>query len=238
MQARSPYLLAVVEDEPGLRADLIEFLQLRGFAVRGFDSAEAFFRAWPAVWFDLLLLDVALPGASGLEVARRVRARDGAGIVMLTALDANSDYVTGLGAGADMYLSKNSSLEVIEAACHSVLRRLESAGKNQHETSRGDAWRMDGRHRRLEAPNGTSVDLTHAEAVLVALLFRSPGEAIPRDQLLARMGKPDTLSNLRNLDNAASRLRRKVQQVCGVELPVRPCYGKGYTFAGECEVTT
>ncbi|MDP1984043.1 MAG: helix-turn-helix domain-containing protein, partial [Sulfuritalea sp.] len=90
---------------------------------------------------------------------------------------------------------------------------------------------------RLEAPNGTAVDLTHAESVLLFMLFRSPGEAIPRDQLLARMGKPDTLSNLRNLDNAVSRIRRKVLQACGVELPVRPCYGKGYTFTGECEVT-
>ncbi|MDP1613547.1 MAG: response regulator transcription factor [Sulfuritalea sp.] len=237
MQTRSTHLLAVVEDDPGLRADLTEFLQLRGFAARGFDSAEAFFRAWPAVRFDLLLLDVALPGASGLDIARRVRAHDTAGIVMLTSLDANSDHVTGLGAGADMYLSKNSSLEVIEAACHGVLRRLESLGASQAETVPGDVWRMDGRRWRLEAPNGTAVDLTHAESVLLFMLFRSPGEAIPRDQLLARMGKPDTLSNLRNLDNAVSRIRRKVLQACGVELPVRPCYGKGYTFTGECEVT-
>src|SRR5512143_226564 len=109
-----PSLVAVVEDDPGLCSDLVEFLQLRGFSARGFASAEAFYRAWPAVRFDLLLLDVALPGDSGLEVARKVRAADTAGIVMLTALDADSDQVAGLWAGADAYLSKRSSLEVIE----------------------------------------------------------------------------------------------------------------------------
>lgn len=236
MQARSPHLVAVVEDSPELRADLVEFLQLRGFAAHGFESAEAFFRAWPAVRFDLLLLDVALPGASGLDIARRVRARDTAGIVMLTALDANDDHVAGLDAGADMYLSKHSSLEVIEAACQSLLRRLAGGGAGPAEAARSDVWRLDALHWRLEAPGGTPVDLTHAEALLLSALFGNPGEAIPRDRLLARLGKPDTLSNLRNLDNAASRLRRKVQQACGVELPVRPSYGKGYTFTGKCEV--
>jgi len=119
-----PVRVAVVEDVPEQCAVMVEFLQLRGFAAQGFESAEAFYQAWPAERFDLLLLDVALPGASGLEVARRVRQRDAAGIVMLTAQDADSDQVAGLGAGADAYLSKRSSLEVVEATCHSVLRRL------------------------------------------------------------------------------------------------------------------
>ena len=125
----SPPLIAVVEDGPELLADLLEFLQLRGFSARGFDSAEAFFEAWPDTRFDLLLLDVALPGVSGLEVARRVRAAESqAGVVMLTALDASDEQVQGLDAGADVYLSKRSSLEVIEASCRSMLRRLGRAG--------------------------------------------------------------------------------------------------------------
>jgi DNA-binding response OmpR family regulator len=237
MPTRPPSLLAVVEDNAGLRDDLVEFLQLKGFAVRGFDSAEAFFRAWPAVRFDLLVLDVGLPGASGLEIARRVRARDTAGVVMLTSLDTNEDQVAGLSAGADIYLSKHSSLEVIEAACHSVLRRLGS-GAASSGPARGEAWRLDALHRRLEAPDGAAVDLTHDEALILSALFHAPGEAISREQLLARLGKPDTPSNIRNLDNAASRLRRKVQQACGLELPLRPAYGKGYTFSGVCEVVT
>ncbi len=232
-------LVAVVEDDAGLCADLVDFLQLRGFAAQGFGSAEAFYRAWSVLRFDLLLLDVSLPGDSGLALAHRVRAKDAVGIVMLTALDADEDHVAGLGAGADVYLSKRSSLEVIEATCRSVLRRLNMAQTAQRavaEATRTGIWCLRSRQWKLEAPDGTVIDLTHAEQMFLGALFAQPGAAIERERLLALLGKPGTLSSLRNLDNAASRLRRKVLQACGIELPVRPSYGKGYTFGGECEV--
>lgn len=228
--------IAVVEDDPGLCADLVEYLQLRGIAARGFESAEDFFRAWPEERFDLLLLDIALPGASGLELARRVRETDTVGIIMLTALDAASDHVAGLDAGADAYLSKQSPLEVIEATCHSVLRRLGMSGATQPPVKRTDRWLLDNKQWSLTAPDGTAVALTHTEVIFLAALFDKPGEAVERNKLLALLGKQDTLSNQRNLDNAASRLRRKVQQACDIELPVRPSYGRGYTFSGKCEV--
>lgn len=235
-----PSLIAVVEDDPGLCADLVEFLQLRGMTARGFGSAEDFFQVWPLVHFDLLLLDIALPGASGLEVVRRVRAQDAAGIVILTALDAAADQVTGLWAGADAYLSKRSPLEVIEATCLSVLRRLNMAGTAQPAAGQADEanrWHLRERQWSLETPNGLIVPLTHTERIFLTTLFDRPGEVVERERLLAALGKQDTLSNLRNLDNAASRLRRKVQQACGIEFPVRPSYGQGYTFIGDCEVS-
>ncbi len=228
--------VAVLEDDAGLCADLVEFLQLRGLATQGFDSAEAFYLAWPQVQFDLLLLDVTLPGDSGLEVARRVRARDTSGIVMLTALDADEDQVAGLVAGADAYLSKRSSLEVIEAACRSVLRRLGIPGAAHAAPPSKAIWRLRNQQWKLESPDGVFVDLTRVELIVLGALFDRPGEAVERDQLLSLLGKHDTLSNLRNLDNSASRLRRKVQHACEIELPLRSSYGKGYTFAGDCEV--
>ena len=231
--------VAVVEDNPGLLADLVEFLGMRGFAARGFASAEAFFKAWPATPFDLLLLDVVLPGASGLEVAQRVRAQKNlaaqVGIVMLTALDANNDHVLGLEAGADMYLSKRSSLEVIEAACHSMLRRLD---RDDDASSVQEPWRLNSLHWLPKAPDGSLLSLTHAEVTVLGALFDKPGQAIAREELLTRLSKKETLSNLRNLDNTISRLRRKVHAACGIELPVRPSYGRGYTFTGECETNT
>ncbi|RYX89831.1 MAG: response regulator transcription factor [Comamonadaceae bacterium] len=232
--------IAVVEDEPGLLGDLVEFLLLRGFDVAGFKSAEAFFAAWPAAAFDLLLLDVALPGASGLDIAQRVRAsaagkRD-VGIVMLTALDADAGHLQGLDAGADVYLSKRSSLDVIEATCRSVLRRLAPASSGELSGAARQPWRLNAASWRLQAPTGAWLDLTQAEVVLLAVLFEHPGTAIPRETLLDRLGKRETLPGLRGLENTTSRLRRKVQAACGVELPVRPSYGKGYTFTGPCEV--
>lgn len=235
-------LVAVVEDSPELRSDLVEFLNLQGcFTVQGFESGEAFFAVWPRSPFQLLLLDVALPGISGLEIARQVRSRHTAGslpeIVMLTALDSSSDHVQGLEAGAAMYLSKRSPLEVIGAACHSVQRRLErdtvgstTAGAVPAE----DAWQLDTRDWIVSAPNGRSLALTHAEVMVLAMLFEQPGRVVTRKALLLRLEKRDTLSNLRNLDNMASRLRRKALAACDMELPLRPSYGKGYTFTGRC----
>lgn len=232
--------LAVVEDDPGLLTDLVEFLELHGFVVCGFDSAEAFFSAWPATHFDLLLLDVALPGVSGLEIAQRVRIQDTrntTGIVMLTAMDANDDQVLGFKAGADVYLSKRSSLEVIEAACHGVLRRLgrhEAGSPAVLHTEK--SWRLCARDWQLHAPNGITMDLTHVEVRLLAALCETPGQTVAREVLLVCLDKQETLSTLRNLDNTASRLRRKVQAACGLELPLRPSYGKGYTFTAHCEM--
>ncbi|HWK61665.1 MAG TPA: response regulator transcription factor [Eoetvoesiella sp.] len=238
----TPRPVAVVEDNPGLLADLVEFLGMRGFAARGFASAEAFFKVWPATSFDLLLLDVVLPGASGLEVAQRVRAQRSlaaqVGIVMLTALDANNDHVLGLEAGADMYLSKRSSLEVIEAACHSMLRRLDQREAAQPADDGHEPWRLNALHWLLKAPDGSLLSLTHAEVTVLSALFDKPGQAVAREELLTRLNKKETLSSLRNLDNTISRLRRKVHTACDIELPVRPSYGRGYTFTGECETNT
>lgn len=237
-----PCHVAVVEDHAGLRTDLVEFLELRGFSVRGFDSAESFFSVWPAMHFDLLLLDVALPGISGLEIAQRVRSHDAhntTGVVMLTALDANDDQVLGFHAGADVYLSKRSSLDVIEAACHGVMRRL-----GQREADRPASpprlteqhWRLHPQDWRLHTPNGMALNLTHAEVRLLCALCETPGKAVTREALLVYLDKQETPFTLRNLDNTASRLRRKVQAACGLELPLRPSYGKGYTFAAHCEL--
>ena len=236
MTVHPPYLVAVVEDDPGLLADLVDFLTLRGFDARGFESAEAFFQAWFTMRFDLLLLDVSLPGINGLEVAQRVRVRDTAGIVILTALDSDESHVLGLDAGADMFLSKRSSLEVIEAACLSVLRRVNMRDDGQQSPGGRDVWRIDSRRWRLHVPNKTSVDLTQSEVMLLTALFEKPGQTIAREELLAHLDKPDSLSNLRNLDNATSRIRRKVQEACGMEFPLRTGYGKGYIFTGLCEV--
>ncbi len=228
------HTIAVVEDNAELRTDLVEFLHLRGFNAQGFESAEIFFLTWPATAFSLLLLDVALPGSSGLEIAQRVRTQNShVGIIMLTALDANTDQVQGLNIGADIYLSKRSSLDVIEAACHSVLRRLAHVQRTaKHSTS----WVLSASRWQLQMPNGASLTLTQTEAILLAALFEQAGQAMSREALLLHLEKPETLSNLRNLDNTVSRLRRKVQTTCGVELPVRSGYGRGYTFVGQCEI--
>ncbi|WP_298398336.1 response regulator transcription factor [uncultured Azonexus sp.] len=236
MQKRATCHVGVVEDDSGLCSDLVEFLQLRGFQASGFGSGEAFLAGLAVSRFDLLILDVALPGMSGFDIAQRIRRSDATGIVMLTALDSDEYQVHGLAIGADAYLSKRSSLELIEATCVSVLRRLNKLDLPVSRPVSAQAWYLDFRHWRLTCPGGVVLELTQTEVTLLAALFQQPGESIARENLLALLEKPESLSNLRNLDNAASRLRRKAKQASGLEFPLRPSYGKGYTFAGECGI--
>lgn len=251
-QQTRPTRLAVVEDEHSLRDDLLEFLTWRGFDAHGFESAETFKMAHAEQAFELLLLDIGLPGLSGLDLAGQLQAMPQVpGIVMLTAFGSDEDQVAGLGFGADAYLVKGSSLQVIEATCLSVLRRLgkhasllrpeppsaaaETLPNNVPHT-KTDEWVINLTSWQLTTPNGERLRLTHQETLILRRLMQQPGTAVSRAELLADLGKPETLSNLRNLDNGASRLRRKVLAGCALELPLRPSYGQGYTFAGNGRV--
>ncbi len=247
MPTEKPHI-AIVEDEHSLRSDLAEYLTTCGFEISAFSSAEDFYAAFASLACDLVLMDIGLPGESGLQAAQWVRERGSIGIVMLTAFKDPSDHVAGLWAGADAYLIKNTPLEVIEATCRSVLRRVvpgndllpapaqappPTPGKVQPETG---AWQLIPRRWVLVEPTGAEIPLTHTEAVLLGHLMRKAGQPVSRQSLLQALGKPDTPSNQRNLENYASRLRRKVLGLCELEIPLRMSYNQGYTFAAPAQV--
>jgi DNA-binding response OmpR family regulator len=236
------YSIAVVDDNAELLADLVEFLRLRGFAAQGFAEGEALLQALPQQHFDLILLDILLPGPSGYEIAARIRSASAhyarVGIIMLTALSSDQDHVQGLTSGADMFLSKSSSLAVIEASCRNLLQRLPTAPAPSGATALSTpSWCLYSQQWFVESPNHERLPLTHTEVLLLNALMSAPGAAITRTDLLARLDKQDSLSNLRNLDNTVSRLKRKFQDNFGSELPIRPSYGKGYTFTDACVIT-
>lgn len=227
--------LAIVEDDHRLRGDLVDFFAWRGAMAAGMASAEAFWAGLDEVRPpDLALVDLGLPGEDGLSLSGRLRRRlPRIGIIMLTAFGSDTHRIDGLDGGADAYLVKGVSLEIVEATCRSVLRRLRAqAGPPPREA----AWQLDTLQARLLAPSGQRVRLTHMEQLFLSLLMQTPGTAISRDQLLVRMGKPDTLEQWRNLDGCAARLRRKVAEQGAGELPVRSYYGHGYAFGAPARV--
>lgn len=229
--------VAIVEDDHRLRSDLVAFFDWRGATAVGVPSAEAFWAGVDGVGPpDLALVDRGLPGENGLSLCGRLRQRlPRIGIIMLTAFGSDTDRIDGLDGGADAYLVKGVSLEIVEATCRSVLRRLSSQEALQ---ARHAAWQLDTLQARLQAPSGQTVRLTHMEQLFLTLLMQTPGTAVPRDQLLVRMGKPDTLEQWRNLDGCAARLRRKVAEHGAGELPVRSYYGHGYAFGAPAQVRT
>ena len=237
--------IAIVEDEHSLRADLSDYLLACGFETRAYATAESFYADFIDSPCDLVLLDIGLPGDSGLQVAQWIRSRSAMGIVMLTAFREPVDQVAGLGAGADAYLLKNTPLEVIEATCRSVLRRVAHPPEEQRDalTDGGAAaptpyavWCLWADRRILVVPGDGEVALTQTELSFLRLLMQRVGQPVSRPDLLRALGKPDTFSNSRNLENYASRLRRKVSEQYDLELPLKSGYNQGYLFAAAARV--
>jgi two-component system, OmpR family, response regulator len=243
--------IIVVEDEPSLREDLVDYLNLRGFNALGAATArrlEELLAVRPAT---LVLLDIGLPDRSGLDMVPWLRQHHPAvGIVMLTAYGDASTRVASLDGGADAYLVKGASLEVIEATCMALMRRLQprqpalvpgtplgigAGGAAALPAAAADdvsAWSLDVRVGVLRAPVGGELSLTLMEQNFLVQLMAAPGQIVSRKDILAALSRPDTLNNLRNLDGCVARLRRKVEQSMGESLPLRSSYGQGYAFTG------
>jgi DNA-binding response OmpR family regulator len=227
--------ILVVEDADGLRDDLIDYLRLKHYVVAGAaDGAQA--RAlFTERTFNIVILDVGLPDCHGFALAREIRERQGlgCGIIMLSGHGSVEDKVEGLASGADIYLVKHASLREVEANVSSLVRRLGAAAPLPTLTisSRpATDWRLENTDWCLTSPSGTRVQLTATEFACVAKLMATRGNAIARHDLIAALDRPSMRYNERNLDGLISRLRRKVAQFCGVELPVSVVYGVGYVF--------
>ncbi len=238
--------ILVVEDDPDLRGDLVDYLNLRGFTALGAATAKHLRDLLAVRHPALILLDIGLPDQSGLELVPWLRTHHpGVGVVMLTAYGDAGTRVASLDGGADAYLVKGASLEVIEATCQALLRRLRASavdgvamGTGAIEQVDADApiWTLQLIPGVLSGPSDKDLPLTLMEQNFLLQLMNVPTQVVSRKAILGALDRPDTLSNLRNLDGCVARLRRKVEQDMGVSLPVRSAYGQGYAFTGRAQV--
>jgi DNA-binding response OmpR family regulator len=255
--------IIVVEDDPDLRGDLVDYLNLRGLTALGASTATRLLDLLSVREVSMVLLDVGLPDQSGLELLPHLRQHHpDIGIIMLTSFGDATTRVASLDRGADAYLVKGASLEVIEATCMALLRRLQqskakantlalavdsaqvvplgmpepASTANDDTDSAQSVWVLDTLDGRLRTPLGAELQLTLMERDFLAQLMAQPGQIVPRQDILTALGRTETLSNLRNLDGCAARLRRKVEQELAVSLPVRSSYGQGYAFTGRAHI--
>lgn len=225
-------LIIVVEDEPSLREDMVEYLESRGYRVQAAGSAAELDRLSSQEWPELLLLDINLPDETGFSIAQRYRGRGQVGIVMLTVRGAIEDRIEGLDSGADAYLVKNADLREIEANVRAVIRRLREKSKGDSGSFEAVApekpWSFDYMARKVEAPNGKSSRLTASEASFLNVLVQTAGRSFTRAELATGMGKNSSVDSDRSIDAMVMRLRRKVQSDTEMGLPVGMIYGIGY----------
>lgn len=223
--------ILVVEDEPSLRGDLVEYLTMRGFATEGVGTArelrEALGKPVPPA---IVILDIGLPDGNGFDLAGEIRARHDCGIIMLTALGEADDRIRGFESGADIYLVKHSSLREIEATVQSLLRRLQDPG-NRAVGREPDQWRLHKSTWNLVAPNCSEIKLTATELAFVTALLERAGQPCSREDLAQLLARPQTSWDNRHLDAVVNRLRRKIKDYAQIEAPIRMIYGRGYAFS-------
>ena len=206
----SPGIL-VVEDEAAL-ADAVGYaLRGDGHEVEVVTDGESALAAATVRPFDLLVLDLMLPGVSGIEVCRRLRNESAIPILMLTARDAEVDRVLGLEAGADDYVTKPFSMSELLARVRAILRRRELDAHEAHPTRDVGGLHLD--LERYEATvDGYPVQLTPSELKLLALLSRDPGRVYSRREIMQHLWESEYIGDARAADLHVSNIRRKLER--------------------------
>lgn len=228
---RSVPSVLFVEDDIDLRDELVTYIADSGYFVRGVGSVQEA-EAALADPYDLLVLDINLPDGSGLELCHRLRPYIRSGIIMCTGRSERELRIDGLKNGADAYLVKPVDPEELEATLASVLRRVTNTkvlgGMATHLLPM--PWRLDCKRQVLLAPTGRLIELSAGAALLIRSILKAPNQQISRDELLACFEADDLPTDRHRLEVLVSRLRRKVFDAVGLQLPLQSVYGKGYIF--------
>ncbi len=232
----------VVEDEPNIRELVCLHLGLEGYACEGAGDGQAALARTERERFDLLVLDVMLPGLDGVSLCRAVR-RGGVNrdvpILMLTARDQESDKVIGLESGADDYLTKPFGVRELVARTRALLRRprqtAAAAAVDRGDDASGPPVRIHGididMARRRVRIEGREVELTDQEFRLLHLLATHAGIVFSREALLTRIWRGDTYVTVRSVDTLVKRLRRRIEADPANPRFLLTVWGVGYKFA-------
>lgn len=243
MTETSPHIL-VVDDDREIRDLTARFLRKHGYRVDAAANGKEMDGCLDNGRFDLIVLDLMMPGEDGLSICRRLRATTDIPIIMLTALGEETDRIVGLEMGADDYLPKPFNPRELLARIKSVLRRSAgtaddrlTAGPDgaQRDTLRFDNWTIDIGRRELLNPDGVLVLLTAGEFGLLIALAERPQRVLSRDQLLDLTRGREAGSYDRSVDVQLSRLRRKIEADPANPVLIKTVRGGGYMFTADVE---
>lgn len=216
--------ILIVEDEPKIAELLRDYLRQESFEVhilaRG-DEVEAWMQAHGA---DLVLLDLMLPGKSGLEVCKALRATSDAAIIMVTARVEEIDRLLGLELGADDYICKPFSPREVVARVKAVLRRIRRRSEPQDS---GLVLDESGYRATI---HGRDLGLTAVEFQLLKALASQPGRLYSREQLMDAMYRDERVVSDRTVDSHIKKLRRKIDEVLPDRDLIHSVYGVGYKY--------
>lgn len=236
----TPHIL-VVEDDREISALVARYLRANDCRVAVAADGREMDRQLADGHFDLIVLDLMLPGEDGLSICRRIRKTSRMPIVMLTAKGDELDRIVGLELGADDYLAKPFNPRELLARIRAVLRRCETGDEPGEgevpKVHRFCGHRLDVLARRLENSEGAEVALTGAEFDLLLVMAERPGRVLSRDRLLDLTQGRAAGPFERSIDILVSRIRRKVEADPHHPEVIKTVRSGGYMFAAEVEST-
>jgi DNA-binding response OmpR family regulator len=228
--------ILLVDDEPLITDSLSYSLRKEGFEVKAIGDGLVVLQEVQEFQPDLLVLDLMLPGMSGLEICQRLRAKSSIPVIMLTARGEEIDRVLGLEVGADDYLAKPFSFRELLARIRSILRRVEldrqAAQMQQINLGR---LSLDPVARRV-FKSEQELQLSAREFDLLSALMKNAGRALSREELLAEVWGEDWIGDPRTLDVHVRWLRLKVEEDPASPQYIQTVRGHGYRFAGPEEL--
>lgn len=228
--------ILLVDDEPLITDSLSYSLRREGFEVRAVSDGPAALQEIQDFQPDLVVLDIMLPGMSGLEVCRRLRAQSAIPVIMLTARGEEIDRVLGLEVGADDYLAKPFSFRELLARIRSILRRVEMDRQmSQTQSLTLGKLTLDPVSRRAYKGD-QELQLSAREFDLLSMLMMNAGRALSRKELLSEVWGNEWVGDSRTLDVHVRWLRLKVEDDPASPKYIQTVRGHGYRFAGPEEL--
>ncbi len=213
----------VIEDETDLREAAVGFLRQTGHAAAGLGSIEQADEWLVKNDADILLLDLSLPGESGLEwLNRRPELRE-KGVIIITASGKDNERIAGRAAGADGYFVKPVNLAEIGISVKNLLHRLSSSTQ----------WELNSLTWELCSPVGHVAKLTASELTLMECLAKKPGAVVQRSEIVARLEEDPETYDIRRMEVMLRRLRRKISESCNMDIPIVTIRSTGYAFTAE-----
>ena len=224
--------ILIADDEPSVRDSVSYALEQEGFEVTMAVDGDDADRKLVTAEFDLLILDIMMPGRSGLDLCRDVRGRSPVPIILLTAKDAEVDKVVGLEVGADDYVTKPFSVRELLGRVRAQLRRraLDRSADSEGAKIESGPVEIDlARH--LVTIRGAPVSLTRSEFQLLRLLAKNPGQVFSRKEIMEELWQTEFKGDVRACDVHISNLRQKVERDPQDPELVLTVRGVGYKFA-------
>lgn len=220
-------LIYAADDEKNIRDLLKSFLENEGYQVQVFETGDLLFEAFLHKPADLVLLDIMMPGSDGFLICGKLRQISNVPVIMLTARDGETDYISGIALGSDDYFTKPFRPLKLVMRVKAIFRRIdmEQASREANQLSFGNLTLLP--QRRTVLVNQKDVPLTMIEFDFLTYLFQNRNRAVSREEILNRVWGYDSMVETRATDDTVKRLRKKLTDA-GSRILIETVRGYGF----------